>query len=384
MSDSTVTPGTECPGDRVLERVALDGVRFPGGICLDPPRAPGHLGAVGDFDAVSVLGEGSMGVVLRAIDRSLGREVALKLLSNRLDRDPVSRLRFLQEARSVAQLNHPNIVTIYSIGEYKEIPYLAMEYVVGRSLADLLAEEGRPEPGRAIRITCDLLLALEHAHAAGVVHRDVKPANILFEAAAGRLKLADFGLAHSLTQSSKLTIVGSLMGTPSYMAPEQTEGATRPDPRQDLFAVGVILFEMLVGALPFPGSNVLDVLSKIRKDPAPDPCAANPAISRALAVIVLHSLEKDPARRFQSATAFATALQASIQASQSDSRPFTHVVSAPATTATLPGLLLKCSLCGSTMVKSQTGLGGTCAECNQPICSKCWTIRAKRRCAQHA
>jgi serine/threonine protein kinase len=318
------------------------------------------------------------------MDTILGRDVALKLLSNRLDRDPVSRLRFLQEARSVAQLNHPNIVTIYSIGEYKEIPYLAMEYVVGRSLADVLAEEGRPEPGRAIRITCDLLLALEHAHAAGVVHRDVKPANIMFDAAAGRLKLADFGLAHSLTQSTKLTVVGSLMGTPSYMAPEQAEGVTRPDPRQDLFSVGVILFEMLVGALPFPGSNVLDVLSKIRRDPAPDPCEANSAISRALADIVLHSLEKDPAHRFQSATAFATALQAYVQAGQSDSRPFTPVASVPASPEQPTGLFLKCSLCGSIMVKSQTGLGGACVECNQPICSKCWTIRAKRRCARHA
>jgi serine/threonine protein kinase len=375
MGAATETMPPDRPGDRF---------RLPGGICLDPPRSPGHLGAIGDFDALAVLGEGSMGVVLRAMDRSLGREVALKLLSNRLDRDPVSRLRFLQEARSSAQLSHPHIVTIYSIGEYKDVPYLAMEYIAGRSLAHILADEGPLESGWAIRLTCDLLLALEHAHAAGVVHRDVKPANILFDAAASRLKLADFGLAHDLAEASKLTVVGSLMGTPSYMAPEQAEGLTRPDPRQDLFSTGVILFEMLVGALPFPGSNVLDVLSKIRRDPAPDPHEANPAISRALADIVLRSLEKDPARRFQSANAFATALQSYTQVGQSNPRPFTTVVSTPVAPEQPRGLILKCSLCGSNMVNSQTGRGGACLDCNQPICSRCWTIRAKRRCAQHA
>jgi eukaryotic-like serine/threonine-protein kinase len=193
--------------------------RLPVGLCLDPPREPGLLGSVGDFDIVSLLGEGGMGVVLRAVDRSLGRDVALKLMSNRLIQDPIARRRFLQEARSAAQLNHPNIVSVHSVDQHHEIPYIVMEFVAGTSLAHVMSAERRLQPNRAVGIARQVLEALEHAHQAGIIHRDVKPANILLDGGTDRVKLADFGIARGIADSTQLTVVGSVVGTPWYMAP---------------------------------------------------------------------------------------------------------------------------------------------------------------------
>ena len=299
-SDPSSAPNEDGLGENLL----------PDGLRLDPPRGRGFLGSLADFDVLSVLGEGGMGVVLRAVDRSLGRDVALKLLSNRMVKDPVARQRFLQEARSAARLNHPNIVTVHSVAQYKETPYFVMEYVAGTSLAHVLAAERRLESERAVRITCQVLAALEHAHQAGIVHRDVKPANILFESGTDRVKLADFGLARGVADSTRLTVAGSVVGTPWYMAPEQVEGNASPDPRQDLFSLGAVLFEMLAGTLPFPGPSPVQVLAQIRYSDPLDPIRTNPGIPRALADIVLRGLQRDPARRFQSAAEFAAALKA--------------------------------------------------------------------------
>ena len=374
---ATSVPSSAPNEDGIGENLLPDGLR------LDPPRGQGFLGSLADFDVLSVLGEGGMGVVLRAVDRSLGRDVALKLLSNRMAKDPVARQRFLQEARSAARLNHPNIVTVHSVAQYKETPYFVMEYVAGTSLAHVLAAERRLESERAVRITCEVLAALEHAHQAGIVHRDVKPANILFESGTDRVKLADFGLARGVADSTRLTVAGSVMGTPWYMAPEQVEGNASPDPRQDLFSMGAVLFEMLAGTLPFPGPSPVQVLAQIRYSDPLDPIRTNPGIPRALADIVLRALQRDPARRFQSAAEFAAALKAFLQdaghASPSPSQSDSPLCS------TSPGseLLQKCSACGTSIIKSRTSLGGTCEVCQGPLCSRCWTVRGVRRCAHH-
>jgi serine/threonine protein kinase len=345
---------------------------LPGGLHLDPPREPRFLGSMGDFDVLLILGEGGMGVVLRAVDRSLGREVALKLMNQPMAKDPIARQRFIQEARAVARLNHPNIVTVHSVAEFRETPYFVMEYVAGASLAQILAVEKRLEPERAVRIACQILVALDHAHQAGIVHRDVKPANILFEGA-HRVKLADFGVARGVADATHLTVVGSTVGTPWYMAPEQAVGNAATDPRQDLFSVGIVLFEMLTGTLPFPGPSPVHVLTQIRHNDPPDPIRYNPQIPRELADVVLHALRRDPALRFQSAAEFAKALEAMLPRA------------GHASPAVSQGneLLQKCSSCGSTIIKSQTSLGGRCEICHDPLCAKCWTIQGVRRCPRH-
>ena len=228
-----------------------------------------------------------------------------------------------------------------------------------------------------------MLEALEHAHRAGVVHRDVKPGNILFETGTNLAKLADFGVACGIEDAARLTAQGTVVGTPWYMAPEQSEEGSRPDPRQDLFSVGVVLFEMLVGALPFTGPSPIQVLLKIRSEDPPDPCELNPAIPRSLADAVLRALQRDPSRRFQSAAEFAAALHEPYRGCKESPLPPTTenpMVSSP---SQIPELFQKCSACGSNIIKSSTGLGGSCAVCQEPICARCWTIQGLRHCHLH-
>lgn len=378
-----------------LSAILAAGVAFPhasqagedqnglaAGLPLDPPREPGFLGSLGDFDVGSVVGEGGMGVVLRAVDRALGRSVAIKLMSSRMADDPRARQRFVQEARAAAQLNHPNIVTIHSVAEYKEIPYFVMEYMAGTSLAQVLATEKRLEPERAVRIASQVLAALEHAHQAGIVHRDVKPANILCEPDASRVKLADFGVARGVADATHLTLAGSVVGTPWYMAPEQVEGNAGPDPRQDLFSLGVVLYEMLAGSLPFPGPTPVQALAQVRYSDPADPIRTNPMIPRALADIVLRALQRDPARRFQSARRFASALEAFLQPARPTNWP-ARGDSRPGSIPPANELLRKCASCGSPIVTSQTSLGGACEVCHEPLCANCWTALDIRHCRQH-
>ena len=298
---------------------AMDAPRFPhsvvhhnhvelsGGLQLSLPRQREYMASLGKYDVISILGEGGMGLVLKARDHVLDREVALKVITPRWAHDETSRSRFIKEAQSAAQLVHPNILTIHDVCPDGDVPFIVMEYIRGNSLAMEIAERGRFEPLHAIRIVKEMLKALGHAHAKGFVHRDIKPANVLLESQSGLVKLVDFGLARGMAETVRHTMPGTTVGTPWYMSPEQITDRD-PDPRSDLFSVAVVLFEMLVGDLPFPGKAAFEVMERIRNEPAPDPCELAPGIPRGLADVVLRGLEKDPAERYFSATQFAEAI----------------------------------------------------------------------------
>ena len=237
------------------------------------------------LEIVEMIGQGGMGVVYKAVQKSLGRTVALKVLSPQLSTDPEFVERFTREAKALAQLNHPNIVAIYDSGIHDKVPYLVMEFVEGKSLRQLLAAKELTAP-QALELVPQICDALYYAHAKGVVHRDIKPENILLDAA-GRVKIADYGLAKiaSLDQP-RITKSNVAMGTPHYMAPEQIERTGEVDHRADIYSLGVVIYEMLTGELP---------LGRFK------PPSERAEIDRRLDRVVLKSLEKEPADRYQSA-----------------------------------------------------------------------------------
>ena len=287
-----------------------DHVEFPDGLRLAPPRTPPYIARLGPFDVVSIRGKGGMGIVLKAFDPSLQRDVALKVMRPSLARDEVARGRFLREARTAARLHHPNIVTVHSVSQDHDPPFLVMQYVHGKALSSVLAIEGALEPARAATVARQVLEALDHAHGQGVIHRDVKPANVLLEGPGGTVKLVDFGLARALADTARFTADGVAMGTPWYMSPEQAAGTSSPDARSDLFSAGVALFEMLTGVVPFLGSDPLQVIFRICTETAPDPRTLVPAVPAELAAVVNRALSREPSGRYGSAAEFIAALDA--------------------------------------------------------------------------
>jgi serine/threonine protein kinase len=241
-----------------------------------------------------------MGMVFLAHDRALQRRIAIKVLGSRGD-DEASHARLLREARSASALNHPNICTVYEVGEGSGLAFIAMEYVDGRSLRDLVDGGSLPVED-AVRYAIEAADALAHAHDRGVVHRDLKAANAIVSAS-GRLKIVDFGLARrtdalmsDATTQASIVGVGAAVGTPYAMAPEQVRGLAA-DARTDLWALGVLLYEMLLGTRPFNGATVAELLSSILRDP---PAPLPPSTSHPLREILHKCLAKDPAQRYQS------------------------------------------------------------------------------------
>jgi WD40 repeat protein/tRNA A-37 threonylcarbamoyl transferase component Bud32 len=262
------------------------------------PTIPGYT-------VLEELGRGGMGVVFKATAEQLNRFVALKMILSGDLASTEAGARFLKEAEAVARLQHPQVVQIFRIGDYQGRPYLEMEYVEGGSLADRL--DGRPwNPTEAARLIESLALAVHHAHIREIVHRDLKPANILLTAD-GIPKVTDFGLAKSLGADIGLTRTDSIIGSPSYMAPEQARGtASQVGPATDVYSLGAILYELLTGRPPFRAATVLDTLEQVRSaDPAP-PSRIQPGLPIDLETIVLKCLEKEPTRRYPSAEALAT------------------------------------------------------------------------------
>ncbi len=271
---------------------------------------------LGPYEILGRIGAGGMGEVLRARDPRVGREVAIKVLpaSVAANRDRLA--RFEQEARAVAALNHPNLVTLHELGTHEGTPYLVMELLEGSSLRELL--EGGPIPPRkAIDYAIQIANGLAAAHEKGIVHRDLKPDNV-FVTSDGRVKLLDFGLAKlEAPEPTDLTIEhrptpqtspGTVLGTVGYMSPEQVRGLP-VDPRTDLFSFGALLYEMLSGRRAFEGTTAADTISAILRSDPPDLAAANPNLPPALDRMVRHCLEKNPAERFQSARDLAFDLQ---------------------------------------------------------------------------
>jgi eukaryotic-like serine/threonine-protein kinase len=253
----------------------------------------------GRYDLQAEIGSGGMGLVYRAHDRLLDRDVAVKVLSApRLT--PESRARLLREARAVARLAHPNVVTVYDAGESDGLPYVVMELVEGPSLHERPARD----LDEILAVARQLCAALEHAHGQGIVHRDLKPENVLL-AADGTAKLVDFGLAR--TVASRLTAHGAILGTVAYLAPEQALGQ-EVDGRADLYALGVLLYELVTGRLPFTADDPVAVISQHLYAPVVPPRARNPAVPRALEALILRLLSKTREGRPASAAEVLAAL----------------------------------------------------------------------------
>jgi serine/threonine protein kinase len=237
------------------------------------------------FRITAKLGEGGMGVVWRATDERLGRDVAIKVLPEELARSPQRRMRFEREASAIAALKHPNIVTIYSLEEDDDIHFIAMELVEGETLADLISDGGLSLPS-FLELAGQTVDAISAAHAQGITHRDIKPANVMLDAD-GRVKVLDFGLAKLVEEVSEddltvskeeKTALGQVLGTLAYMSPEQAEGRTI-DHRSDIFSLGILLYEMSTGRHPFKGDNKVSTLSAILTATPPTRCLPSSAQS---------------------------------------------------------------------------------------------------------
>jgi serine/threonine protein kinase len=285
---------------------------------LEPAQEPDELGRLGRFRILAVLGQGGMGVVFRAEDTHLQRVVALKTMLPEAGRSPRARERFLREAHSIAAVQHEHIVPIHDASEVKDIPYLMMPLLQGQSLDEYLGKPGKqPLPGQGgadggpaaplllsqaevLRIGQEMAAGLAAAHAAGVVHRDVKPSNVWLEGERRKVRLLDFGLARPECADDLLTQPGAIVGTPAYMAPEQAAGL-EVDARSDLFSLGCVLYQLCTGRSAFQRATHLATLDAVRFEETPSPRALNPEVSEALSALVLKLLAKDPKARPASA-----------------------------------------------------------------------------------
>jgi len=254
----------------------------------------------GRYRILRRLGTGGMANVYLAEDEELGRRVAIKILNDRHASDDSFVERFRREAKNAAGLSHPNIVSIYDRGEAEGTYYIAMEYLEGRSLKDRIVAEGPLPIPAAIEATRQILRALGFAHRGGIVHRDVKPHNVLLaqDSAERRYKVTDFGI--SRTSASQMTEAGSIVGTAQYLSPEQARGAP-VDQRSDIYSVGIVLYELLTGQLPFTGETPLEIAMKHLSEIPKPPSALRPEVPPDLDMVVLRALAKDPAERFDSA-----------------------------------------------------------------------------------
>jgi serine/threonine protein kinase len=290
---------------------------------LPSPR----LGALPYFEKYEVEGEigrGGMGIVYKARQKDLDRPVALKMVLSGQLATPEQLARFHDEARFAARLQHPNIVSIYEVGEILGQPYFAMQFIGGPSLAHEL-RKGPLAPEQAARLLCVIAHAVEHLHQHGIIHRDLKPGNILLDDE-GRPYVTDFGLVKMVASDSQRTSTGVIVGTPSYMAPEQAAANSGiVGPLSDVYSLGAILYETLTGRPPFHEATPLDTLVQVLESEPPPPRQRNPAIPGDLETICLRCLEKDPANRYASAAALAQDLETFLQGETIEARPASTV-----------------------------------------------------------
>jgi serine/threonine protein kinase len=287
---------------------------------LGPPAGPGEIGRLDHYRVLRLLGQGGMGVVFEAEDTVLRRLVAVKVMRPELARADAARQRFLREARSAAAIRHPHVVTIYQVGPEREVPYLAMELLHGESLETRLRRVGKLPVAEVLRIGREIAEGLAAAHDRGLVHRDVKPANVWLSATSEPptgtartaappppVKLIDFGLALLGGEEANLTRSGAVLGTPAYMAPEQADGV-EVDGRADLFSLGCMLYRMATGEVPFKGKGTISTLRAMVKMAPEAPAALAPEVPHELSQLILRLLQEDPGRRPSSAREVAAIL----------------------------------------------------------------------------
>lgn len=313
LKDSPPDPPGPEPGEEVSEPI-----RFPGA-----PTSKGPLGQLGPYHIRRELAAGGFGFLYEAVD-SLDRAVAVKVLRPELAASAQHRARFDREVRTAAAIRHENIVTIFEVGDTPDfpLPYFVMEYVDGEALNTRLEQTGSPAPADAARIVREVALGLAEAHRQGVVHRDIKPRNIMLERATGRVKITDFGLARSMIEETGdgISESGRMIGTPAYMSPEQITAPGSVDQRTDIYSLGVVLYELLTGQRPFLGTQQKVIEHIIHDDPRP-PRRVNKAIPRDLETICLKAMEKHPDRRYQTAAALADDLQRALRGEPIAARP---------------------------------------------------------------
>ncbi|MEO8337394.1 MAG: serine/threonine-protein kinase, partial [bacterium] len=261
----------------------------------------------GEYSLQRELGRGGMGIVYLARDVQLDRDVAIKVLPTHMARTPESRERFVREARTAAGLSHPNIVPIHRVGEAGGFVFFVMSYVEGETLGERLRARGPLPPVDAMRVMREVAWALAYAHGRGIVHRDVKPDNILLEAGTGRALVTDFGIAHGGDSAAPVTDPGKIMGTAHYMSPEQA--ASEPvDGRSDIYSLGVVGYLAVSGRLPFDTPNLHALLVRQATEAPPSVMSVAPGLPVALAAVIDRSLARDPDGRFTDGEAMAAAL----------------------------------------------------------------------------
>src|SRR5581483_11096668 len=302
-SATTLNPARDPRQDLATAVVAL----------LGPPQYAGELGRLGHYRITKVLGSGGMGIVFAAEDLQLQRQVALKTMTPELLGSKSAQQRFLREARAAAAIRHEHVITIHHVGLDRGIPYFAMPLLQGEALHARLGRRGRLPLDQVVEIGAQIAEGLAAAHDRGVIHRDIKPANIWLQTPddgdphrlgrspqVPRIKILDFGLARELTDPSRLTRAGEVLGTPGFIAPEQAR-AESVDHRCDLFSLGCVLYVMATGKLPFSGKDLAAQLVALAEHTPPAPHEIDSAIPRCLSTLVLHLLAKDPAARPQHA-----------------------------------------------------------------------------------
>ncbi|NJM08568.1 serine/threonine protein kinase, partial [Candidatus Gracilibacteria bacterium] len=254
---------------------------------------------LGRFTIIEELGRGGMAVVYKAVQSDLDRVVALKVLPLELSRDSSYIARFRHEARSAARLEHPHIVPIYEIGEADGAHFIAMKFIPGQTLKEVIQQEHAMGLARAVELLTPIAAALDYAHRHGVVHRDIKPSNMMLTGE-GWMYLTDFGLAKGATAGDGLTRTGTVMGTPEYMSPEQAQGLLEVGPASDIYALGVVLYEMLTGDYPFQAETPLGMLAaRLVHAPRP-PRQLRPDLPLDVEAVVMRALARDPQHRYAS------------------------------------------------------------------------------------
>jgi len=285
---------------------------------LGPTDDPASMGRIGNYEIQGIIGRGGMGIVFRALDSALSRNVALKVLDPALASVAAARKRFALEARAMAAISHEYVVPVYTVDEHRGLPYFAMEYVPGGTLESRIRKLGPLEVPAILRIARQIALALSSAHECGLVHRDIKPANILLDRGVERVRVADFGLAR-VNSDASATRSGFIAGTPQFMAPEQVRGETCTA-QSDLFSLGTVMYAMCTGHSPFRSESIYGSMQRIVHEEPRSICEQVPSIPDWLEGFIFKLLSKDPGGRFPDAVSVAKLLEKEIAYAENSSQ----------------------------------------------------------------